>query len=63
MGSETLIFHMGNATADVDVVSTSRAGLCHTAKLENEADIDKYVADIKAKLMQQLNGHDVLHII
>ena len=48
---------------EVDVVSTSRAGLCHTAKLENEADIDKYVADIKAKLMQQLNGHNVLHII
>ena len=48
---------------EVDAVSTSRAGLCHTAKLENEADIDKYVADIKAKLMQMLNGHDVLHII
>jgi hypothetical protein len=48
---------------EVDVVSTSRAGLCHTAKLENEADIDKYVADIKAKLMSALGDHDVLHII
>ena len=47
----------------VDVVSTSRAGLCHTAKLENEADIDQYVADIKAKLMSALGDHDVLHII
>ena len=48
---------------EADVVSTSRAGLCHTAKLENEADIDKYVADIKAKLMRALGDHDVLHII
>jgi hypothetical protein len=48
---------------EVDVVSTSRAGLCHTAKLENEADIDKYVAGIKAKLMSALGDHDVLHII
>ena len=48
---------------EVDVVSTSRAGLCHTAKLENEADIDQYVADIKAKLMSALGDHDVLHII
>ena len=47
----------------VDVVSTSRAGLCHTAKLENEADIDQYVADIKAKLIIALGNHDVLHII
>ena len=48
---------------EADVVSTSRAGLCHTAKLENEADIDRYVADIKAKLMSALGDHDVLHII
>ena len=48
---------------EVDAVSTSRAGLCHTAKLENEADIDKYVAGIKAKLMSALGDHDVLHII
>jgi hypothetical protein len=48
---------------EVDVVSTSRAGLCHTAKLENEADIDQYVVDIKAKLMSALGDHDVLHII
>ena len=48
---------------EVDVVSTSRASLCHTAKLENEADIDKYVADIKARLMSALGDHDVLHII
>ena len=46
-----------------DVVSTSRSGVCHAAKLENAEDIDKYVADIKVKLMQMLNGHDVLHII
>jgi hypothetical protein len=48
---------------EADVVSTSRAGLCYAAKLENEADIDQYVADIKAKLMSALGDHDVLHII
>lgn len=53
------------AVADpvVDVVSTSRTVLCHTAKLESEADIDQYLADIKIKLMQALDGHDVLHVI
>ena len=28
-----------------------------------EADVDRYVADIKEKLMELLNGNDVLHII
>ena len=46
-----------------DVVSTSRSGVCHAAKLESAEDVDKYVADVKAKLLQMLNGHDALHII
>ncbi len=49
--------------AVIDAVSTSRSGICYAVKLENEADVDKYVADIKAKLMKMLDGHDVLHII
>ena len=46
-----------------DIVSTSRSGVCHAAKLESAEDVDKYVADVKAKLLQMLNGHDALHII
>ena len=44
-----------------DIVSTSRSGVCHAAKLESAEDVDKYVADVKAKLLQMLNGHDALH--
>ena len=47
----------------VDTVTANRGSICYTIKLENEADIDQYVADIKEKLMEMLNGHDVLHII
>ena len=47
----------------VDAVSVNRAGLCHAAKLESEADIDTYLAEIKARLMSTLGNHDVLHII
>jgi hypothetical protein len=46
-----------------DIVSTGRSGVCHAAKLESAEDVDKYVADVKAKLLQMLNGHDALHII
>ena len=48
---------------NVDVVSTNRSSVCYTAKLRSEADIDQYVAEIKEKLMDMLEGHDVLHII
>ena len=47
----------------VDTVTANRGSICYTIKLESEADIDQYVADIKEKLMEMLNGHDVLHII
>ena len=50
-------------TPHIDTVTMNRSSLCYTAKLETEADIDRYVEDIKEKLKNSLNGHDVLHII
>ena len=44
-------------------VTISRASVCFSAKLENEADIDNYLAELKEKLMEKLEGNDVLHII
>lgn len=51
------------AAPNVDTVTASRNSICYSIKLENEADVDKYVADIKKKLMGMIDGHDVLHII
>ena len=48
---------------NVDTVTASRSSITHTAKLETEQDIDNYVAEIKEKLVEMLDGHDVLHII
>ena len=48
---------------DIDTVTVNRSSICYTTKLEKETDVDKYVADIKEKLMEMLDGHDVLHII
>lgn len=48
---------------NVDTITANRSSICYTIKLESEADVDKYVADIKEKLMGMLDGHDVLHII
>lgn len=45
------------------IATVSRSSLCYSIKLKNEADIDKYVADIKDKLTEMLEGNDVLHII
>ena len=47
----------------VDTVTANRGSICYTVKLETEADVDRYLAEIKEKLMQMLDGHDVLHII
>ena len=47
----------------VDTVTANRSSICYTAKLESEADIDRYVEDIKETLKKKLEGHDVLHII
>ena len=47
----------------VDTVTMNRSIVCHTMKLQSEADIDAYLAEIKKTLMERLKGHDVLHII
>lgn len=47
----------------VDMVTMNRSTVCHTMKLQSEADIDSYLAEIKKTLMERLEGHDVLHII
>ena len=48
---------------DVKSVSVSRSAICFTAKLENEKDVDEYLARVKDKLMASLEGNDVIHII
>lgn len=48
---------------DEKVATAYRSSLGYTIKLKNEADVDKYVADIKEKLMEMLEGNDELHII
>lgn len=48
---------------EVKTVTMGRSTICHTIKLESEADVDRYVAQIKKKLMEALDGSDVLHII
>ena len=48
---------------DIDTVTANRSSICYTTKLESEEDIDKYVAEIKEKLMSLLKDHDILHII
>jgi hypothetical protein len=48
---------------DIKAKTVNRIGLCTAAKLESEADVDKYVADLRAKLLEMLEGNDVLHII
>lgn len=51
------------AKPDEKVATASRSTLGYSVKLKSEADIDKYVAEIKDKLMELLDGNDVLHII
>ena len=47
----------------IRTATASRASICHTAKLESEADVDQYLAEVKKKLMAQLADNDILHII
>ena len=51
------------AKPDEKVATASRSSLGYSVKLKSEEDIDKYVAEIKDKLMELLDGNDVLHII
>ena len=45
------------------VATAYRSSLGYSIKLKNEADVDRYVADIKEKLMELLDKNDILHII
>ena len=51
------------AKPDEKVATASRSSLGYSVKLKSEEDIDKYVAEIKDRLMELLDGNDVLHII
>ena len=52
-----------NTPPDVKTQTVSRGSICHTVKLESEADIDTYVAEIRETLTKLLSGSDILHII
>jgi hypothetical protein len=45
------------------VTTVSRSAICHTAKLETEADVDEYLAHAKEKLMAHLAEGNVVHVI
>jgi hypothetical protein len=45
------------------VTTVSRSAICHTAKLETEADVDEYLARAKEKLMAHLAEGNVVHVI
>ena len=54
---------MAEDKPNVKTASMSRSAVCYTAKLENERDIDEYLARVKEKLMEALAGNDAVHII
>ena len=54
---------MAPAKPDEKIATASRSSLGYSVKLKSEEDIDKYVAEIKDRLMELLDGNDVLHII
>ncbi len=58
-----LIFADTSPNASVNTATAGRANICYTATLKSEDDIDKYLVDVKKKLMNLLDGHDALHII
>ncbi len=43
--------------------TVTRANIGAPASLKSEEDVDRYVANIREKLLKMLDGHDVLHII
>ena len=45
------------------IATAPRSSLGYSIKLKNEEDIDRYVAEIKEKLLSLLDDNDVLHII
>lgn len=55
---------MAKATPpDRKTQTVNRGTLCYTTKLENQADIDAYVEEIRETLTKLLKGNDVIHII
>ena len=54
---------MGSSEPKEKVATAYRSSLGYSIKLKSEEDVDKYIADIKEKLMGMLDGNDVLHII
>ena len=50
-------------TPGIKMVTVNRGSLCTTIQLENVADVDKYVAQIREKLVGMLEDNDVVHII
>ncbi len=48
---------------EVDIVTTSRGAVCHSAKLSSEADIDEYLSEVKQRLMEKLGEHEILQIM
>jgi hypothetical protein len=54
---------MTEDTPNVKVASISRSAVCFTAKLENENDVDEYLARVKEHLMEKLAENDAIHIL
>ncbi len=48
---------------NVNYNETTRSTVLPIANLKSEADIDAYIAKLKQKLMDELDGYDELHII
>ena len=54
---------MVEKTPHSKTVTVGRGTLCYTGTLKNENDIDEYLAEVKIKLMDILEGNDAVHII
>ena len=54
---------MVEKTPQSKTVTVGRGTLCYTGTLKNENDIDEYLAEVKTKLMNILEGNDAVHII
>lgn len=50
-------------TPNVKTVTASRSSICHTAKIQNDEDIEAYLDQMRKTLKEKLSGNDVLHII
>ncbi len=53
----------GTTDPQKKVASMSRNGLCYTAKLTSEQDVDDYLNELKGRLMSKLESNDEVHII